>query len=61
MLYKKNFSLIVVGQEEVRGEEVERRGALGLGHRGGQLRHLQVHKHSDSDSRSNPVEKAEFS
>ena len=55
MLYKKNFSLIVVGQEEVRGEEVERRGALGLGHRGGQLRYLQVHIYSDSDSRSNPV------
>ena len=30
------------GQEEVRGEEVERRGALGLGHRGRQLRYLQV-------------------
>ena len=31
-----------VGQEEVRGEEVERGCPVGLGHCGRQLRHLQV-------------------
>ena len=36
---------LVPGQEEVRGEEVERRGAVGLGHRGGQLRHLPQPHH----------------
>ena len=36
---------LVSGQEEVRGEEVERRGAVGLGHRGGQLRHLPQPHH----------------
>ena len=33
------------GQEEVRGEEVERGGAVGLGYRGGQLRHLPQPHH----------------
>ena len=33
------------GEEEVRGEEVERGGAVGLGHRGGQLRHLPQPHH----------------
>ena len=37
--------LISVGKEEVRGEEVERRGSVGLGHRGGQLRHLSQPHH----------------
>ena len=32
-------------EEEVRGEEVERGSAVGLGHRGGQLRHLQEPHH----------------
>ena len=30
---------------QVRGEEVERRGVVGLGHRRGQLRHLQEPHH----------------
>ena len=34
-----------VGQEEVRGEEVERRGSVGLGHRRRQLRHLPKPHH----------------
>ena len=37
--------LISVGKEEVRGEEVERCGSVGLGHRGGQLRHLSQPHH----------------
>ena len=36
---------LVSGQEEVRGEEVERGGAVGLGHRSGQLRHLPQPHH----------------
>ena len=35
----------IAGQEEVWGEEVECGGAVGLGHRGGQLRHLQEPHH----------------
>ena len=30
---------------QVRGQEVERGGPVGLGHRGGQLRHLQEPHH----------------
>ena len=39
------FEVFVVLFPQVRGEKVERRCIVGLGHRGGQLRHLQEPHH----------------
>jgi hypothetical protein len=45
VLFRIMFEVFVVLFPQVRGEKVERRCIVGLGHRGGQLRHLQEPHH----------------